>query len=61
MSAQLATPLTGQIDLTTRDELLLRLWGSVNPSKEDLYCMRSYFNWYVRDRCSVHTSFQVFT
>ncbi|KAI1756615.1 hypothetical protein F4782DRAFT_483308 [Xylaria castorea] len=45
MSAQLVTHLTGLIDLTTRDELLLMLWGSVSPTKEDLRCMQSYFDW----------------
>lgn len=48
MSAQLATPLREPIDFTIRDELLLRLWGPVNPTQEDLHCMDSYFSWYVQ-------------
>ncbi|KAI0404883.1 hypothetical protein F4802DRAFT_597816 [Xylaria palmicola] len=46
LNTQLVTPLTGLIDFTARDELLLKLWGPANPAKEDLRCMHSYFNWY---------------
>ncbi|KAI0486317.1 hypothetical protein F4859DRAFT_528099 [Xylaria cf. heliscus] len=36
MNAQLMTNLTGLIDFTMRDELLLNLWGPVSPAEEDL-------------------------
>jgi hypothetical protein len=48
MNAQLASPLTSLVDYTIKNELLYKLWGSVDPTREDLRCMQSYFNWYVR-------------
>ena len=47
MKTQLLGPLAGPIEPEMKDELLLKLWGSANPTPEELLYMEFYFNWYV--------------